>query len=412
MKTHLNILVVDDEQDMIDYIVDVVEDMNFEVLSLTDPTLFSSTFSPEIDILILDLFMPTIDGIELLRLIPNTNRHVAVIFMSGKNNDVLHSAEKLAIEQGIFVLNTLQKPFSPEQLEQVLHHYIPPENTQVKHKQENNLPTIAELELAIQNKELFMYYQPQINLANKRVVGVEALIRWRHPKKGFISPALFILLAEEEGPENLIAEITTFSAQAAIKQAGLWKKQGVSLRMSINMSPKVINDLNMPEKLSQYAIEANVDNADIMIEVTETAAISHLASYIDILTRIRMKGFGLSIDDFGTGYSSLQQLVQIPYTELKVDRSFVSNINNDTDNKIITEISILLAHKLGLHVVAEGIENETTWNILHDINCDEGQGYWMAKPMSAHKILAWKQQWDLLSHVANRCRKTNVEELM
>jgi len=386
----LKILVVDDEQDMIDYITDVVEDMSFDVYSLNDPTLFSATFSNDIDILILDLFMPNIDGIELLRLIPCVNQHVSVIFISGKNIDILHSAEKLAVEQGIQVLDALQKPFTPEELEQVLNNYSPQKGE--NYLGHNDLPTVEELRLAVKNKQLFMHYQPQVDLSSRTVIGVEALIRWLHPVKGIISPSIFIPIAEEEG---VIEEMTTFSAQTAIQQAGLWKQQGLTLRMSINMSPKVINDLNMPEKLAYYAAKAGVESSDIMIEVTETSVTSDRCCYIDILTRLRMKGFGVSIDDFGTGYSSLQQLVQIPFSELKVDQAFVSNIVNEPEKMIITEISILLAHKLGLHVVAEGIEDEATWNALRSIDCDEGQGYWVSKAMSAHEIITWKEQWEL-----------------
>jgi len=389
----LKTLVVDDEQDMLDYITDVIEDLDYDVISLSDSNLFSTIFSPEIDILILDLFMPGIDGIELLRLIPNVNQHVTVVFMSGKDTSILHSAEQLAIEQGISVLGTLQKPFSPEDLEQVLYQYIHPK--EAINEQKSDLPTLSDLKLAIKCNQFYMHYQPQVSLSTRCVVGVEALIRWQHPDKGLISPALFIPIAEED--EALIADITTFSAQAAIHQAGLWKQQGITLRMSINMSPKVINDLNMPERLAQYAIDAGVDNSNVMIEVTETAVTSNLGCYIEILTRLRMKGFGLSIDDFGTGYSSLQQLVKIPFSELKVDQIFVSNIDHNSENKIITEISILLAHKLGLNVVAEGIEDEATWNILREIDCDEGQGYWMAKPMPADEIVTWVKQWDLLT---------------
>jgi len=387
----INVLIVDDELGMLDYISDVVEDMDMDcdITSINDSMQFSSVFSPETDILILDLFMPGIDGIELLRLLPNVNPYVAVIFISGKDIGILHSAEKLALEQGISVLGVLEKPFSPDQLEETIKkHKRPPIcNTQSKQA----LPTKDELQAAIDNNDLYMVYQPQVNILDRSIIGVEALIRWNHHDKGAISPAVFIPFSEKVG---LISAITTFSAKAAIKQAGIWKKQGIKLRMSINMSPKIINDLNMPEKLAEYASEAEVDVSDIMIEVTETAVTPDVGCYIDILTRLRMKGFGLSIDDFGTGYSSLQQLLQISFTELKVDQSFVSNLKIDSDHRTITEISILLAHKLGMQVVAEGIEDEGVWNILHEMGCDEGQGYWMGRPMSADNFETWKIDWE------------------
>jgi EAL domain-containing protein (putative c-di-GMP-specific phosphodiesterase class I) len=179
----------------------------------------------------------------------------------------------------------------------------------------------------------------------------------------------------------------------AIKQQADWLKMGSDLRMSINMSPKNLDDLLLPEKLESLAIEMGASIKQIMIEVTETALMSDVVRYMDILTRLKMKGFNLSIDDFGTGYSSLQQLVRVPFNELKIDRAFIKNLSTDKECKTITEISIVLAHKLGMKVIAEGIEREAVWNILQQLGCDQGQGYFMAKPMLPQEILAWKESW-------------------
>ena len=195
-------------------------------------------------------------------------------------------------------------------------------------------------------------YQPQINMADRAVVGVEALIRWKHPTKGMIPPGYFIPIAEEN---DLIGAVTSFVVRAAIEQQGLWKVKGKNLRVSINMSPKILDDLDIPEKLASYANDAGADISKVMIEVTETAVMTNVAKYMDILARLKMKGFGLSIDDFGTGFSSLQQLVRVPFTELKVDQAFIRKLDTDKDCRTIAEISILLAHKLGMRVVAEGI---------------------------------------------------------
>jgi len=207
-----------------------------------------------------------------------------------------------------------------------------------------------------------------------------------------ISPALFIPLAENYGQ---ISDITTFVTKEAIRQLGVWKREGLKINMSVNISPAVLTDLELPEKLEILAEEMGTKNSDIVIEITETALTTDLAKFIDILTRLRIKGFNFSIDDFGTGYSSLQQLVRIPFNELKIDQAFIDKMESDEECRTIVEISILLAKKLNMNVIAEGVENKSTWEALDALGCDEGQGYWMAKPMAAVGINPdWIEQWN------------------
>lgn len=384
----MKLLVVDDEEDMADFVVNVAQSMNFEVLSTGDPSEFTNLLCDDHDIVVLDLFMPGIDGIELLRFLSDRRSQASIIFMSGKDKSVLQSAQQLALEQGLAVLGTLQKPFYMKELKDLLARYVPQAAPQSFHLHE--IPTVEELREAIDNEDLFVAYQPQLNVESREIIGVEALARWKHDSKGMISPATFIPLAEEN---NLISDITSFVTKVAIKQQGEWRKLGHNFGMSINMSPKILDDLDMPEKLERYAQDMGGDVRDITIEVTETAIMSNTARYMDILARLRMKGFKLSIDDFGTGYSSLQQLVRIPFTELKIDQSFVKHLDTNEECRTIAEISIILAHKLGIEVMAEGIEDEKIWNILKDLGCDGGQGYWMGRPMPPEEILTWADDW-------------------
>jgi EAL domain-containing protein (putative c-di-GMP-specific phosphodiesterase class I) len=384
------LFVIDDEVDFATFVVDVAEGLGFDVSGTSDPSEFTKRCSIDFDIIVLDLFMPVVDGIEVLRFLKANNSRASIIFMSGKDKGVLRSSQELAVEQGMAVLGVLQKPFRAKELEVLLSSYVPPSYTDSPLTFSAELPGINELRDAIENKHLFLAYQPQVNIADRKVVGVEALVRWHHPTKGMIPPSYFIPMAEKH---NLIMSITDYVSKAAICQQGEWRAKGINLRMSINISPQTLDDLDMPEKLTSYAAKMGVAPSDIIIEVTETALMSDIVRYIDILTRLRMKGFNLSIDDFGTGYSSLQQLVRVPFTELKIDLAFIQKLASDKDCKTISEISILLAHKLGMHVVAEGIENETVWNILKDLGCDQGQGYWMGKPMPADKIPSWMESW-------------------
>ncbi len=388
----LKLLVVDDETDFADYVSEVAKNMNFEVQSTDNPLMFADLYSTTIDIIILDLFMPRVDGIELLRFLYENKTSASIIFMSGKDRSVLHSAQKLAVEQGLDVLAVLQKPFRAEDLEQVLAEYIQDLNLPASDQEPDtdqpaaHMPAPAELRQAIEDKALFLSYQPQINLSSGEVTGVEALIRWQHPDKGKIPASYFIPLAEEN---DLISDVTTFATRTAIRQMAQWQDKGINLRMSINFSPKILDNLEMPGKLARYVAKIGTDISSITIEVTETALMADVAKYMDILARLRMKGFSLAIDDFGTGYSSLKQLVRAPFSKLKIDQLFVRKMDIDKECRTIVEISILLAHKLGMQVIAEGIENEKVYNILRELDCDEGQGYWIAKPMKADEIEAW-----------------------
>jgi len=380
-------LVVDDEIDFARYVADVAEDLGFEVTVTDKPSEFSLLYCNTIDVIVLDLFMPGTDGIELLRFLADKNSQASVVFISGKDRSVLHSAEVLATEQSISVLGTLQKPFRAEELEVILNKYI---KSPLKTAAIANLVSVEELEQAIKDEALFLVYQPQVSIRDRELMGVEALVRWKHPIKGMIPPDYFIPMAEENG---LITEITSFTTKAAICQQGIWKSQGNNLRMSINMSPKILDDLDLPEKLEACANHLGADVSKLMFEVTETALTSNVVRYMDILSRIRIKGFGLAIDDFGTGYSSLQQLIRVPFSELKIDKDFIQKVSTEKDCFTITKLSIMLAHELGMCAVAEGIETEEDWNILKQLGCDQAQGYWIARPMPPEELESWTKSW-------------------
>ncbi|MFT6908305.1 MAG: EAL domain-containing protein (putative c-di-GMP-specific phosphodiesterase class I)/ActR [Oleiphilaceae bacterium] len=384
-----SVFVVDDEVDFVTFVVNVAKSLGFNVKSSSDPSELIKSRLIDFDIIVLDLFMPTFDGIELLRFLADNRSRASIILMSGKDKSVLRSAQELAVERGMTVLGVLQKPFRAHELASLLSGYVNPLDS-------NNIvgisehPDLEELRKAINNEQLYLVFQPQINIMSRKVVGVEALVRWEHPLKGMIPPSYFIPLAEKH---NLISSITEYVTKTAIQQLAEWHRQGFKLRLSINISPQTLVDFDMPEKLETYVVKMGLETSDVVIEVTETALMLDIISYIDILTRFRMKGFCLSIDDFGTGYSSLQQLVRVPFTELKIDLAFIQKLAVDRECKTIAEISILLAHKLNMTVVAEGIEDETTWNILKELGCDEGQGYWMGMPMIASKIPKWIVNW-------------------
>lgn len=384
----LKLLVVDDDAAFAKIIENIAVGVGMDVILTDDSREFASLYTDDLDIVVLDVFMPEIDGIELLRFLSSKNAQASIVLMSGGDKGILHSVQELAIERNLTVLGALQKPFSVNDLEDVFAKHISRSQPNVSNLAP--MPTMADLQRAIEHGELFVDYQPQVTMEDASVVGVEALVRWRHPTMGVIPPNLFIPMAEEG---DLIEAISMIVSKIAINQQSQWRQAGLDLCMSINISPKNLSDLDLPEKMMDCALENGGQIDRIMFELTETALLSDVTGSIDVLSRLRMKNFKLSIDDFGTGYSSLQQLVRVPFTELKIDQSFVQKIVSDEECKTIAEISILLAHKLEMNVVAEGVEHEEEWETLKEMGCDIGQGYWVGRPMPADDLTAWIADW-------------------
>ena len=255
---------------------------------------------------------------------------------------------------------------------------------------EENLSLISEIKTAVEQNQLSLYVQPKIDFITGKLLAVEALVRWNHPERGLIYPDTFIPFAEQTGH---ISKISYWMLSEAAKYAALWQKQGLNVALAVNLSARDLIDIELPSKLkdilAKHALLAN----SLSLEITESSIMDDPARALDTVERIAKMGIQLSIDDFGTGYSSLSYLKRLPVSELKIDKSFVMNIEHDQDDVTIVKSTIELGHNLGLKVVAEGIENKNTWNILKAMGCDYGQGYFMAKPMPANKLLDWAEQW-------------------
>ena len=242
------------------------------------------------------------------------------------------------------------------------------------------------MEEAIKKQHIVPFFQPKVDLHTREVIGVESLARWIHPEKGIVPPDQFIALSEKE---NLIHDLTFLMLDKSLKQCAQWLKSGKRLYVAVNMSPQVLTDLNFPDWLFAEIRKYELDPSQIIIEVTESSIFNELNDSLDILTRLRLKGFKLSIDDYGTGYSSMKQLKSVPFTELKIDQSFVEDADTDSDACIICKSTIELGHKLNMSVIAEGIETESVFNLLKESGCNEGQGYFIAKPMAAIDFDRW-----------------------
>lgn len=248
------------------------------------------------------------------------------------------------------------------------------------------LALMGELRHAIDHGQLFLHYQPKIDLRTGRVAGVEALVRWQHPEYGFIPPDDFIAPAERTG---LIKPLTLWVLHTALRQCRAWHQVEFPISMSVNLSARNLQDPEFSDQIAGLLENSGVAPTDLELEITESAIMSGPGHAMGILTRLRQMGIGLSIDDFGTGYSSLGHLKKLPVDEIKIDKSFVKDMVMDGDDAVIVRSTIDLAHHLGLKVVAEGVESREIFERLVELGCDAAQGYYMSRPLPADELAHW-----------------------
>lgn len=377
MQTDGNrLLVVDDQPDILDFVGQVAEAVGFQVRLANDAREFREAL-PEFrpTLVILDLQMPRTDGIELIRELGNLGTTASILISSGMDQRVLASAEQLGVAHGLKMAGILQKPIMLADLEAVL----------AQHLQAPRVPTEEELRRAIDRAQLLVHYQPKCTLREGRwqVVSVEGLVRWQHPEFGLVYPDAFISLAEQTG---LIAALTDFVLQEGIQQLASWRAEGIELDLAVNLSPRLVRELDFPDRLSDLMRGQSLENSRLTLEITETAALEDPARTRDILTRLRIKDFGLSLDDFGTGYSSLTQLYRMPFNELKVDKSLGLELHQSREARTIVRSLVDLAHNLGLKVCTEGVETAAALQFLEVAGSDYVQGYYLGRPMAAASI--------------------------
>lgn len=346
--------------------------------------------SRPVDIVISDLDMPGMDGMAFVRNLGESGISVSIILASALDRKLLASIQTMSEAYGINLLGVLEKPISAEKLLPLIaRHRALPGGPQHPTGPVFSLEEILE---GLKNDEFVPFYQPKIEMATRKVSGAESLARWRHPQHGLVAPYAFIPTLEDKG---VIDGLTDIMVRKTVAFRNTWAASAIGGSVSINLSIKSLADVQTADRLIGFVRSHNVDPRDVVMEVTESALTTEVGHMLENLARLRMKGFGLSIDDYGTGYSSMQQLVRIAFTELKIDQSFVANASREDSARVILEASLSMAKKLDISAVAEGVETQADWDMLHQLDCSIVQGYFIARPMAGEEYLTWVREWNL-----------------
>ena len=327
----------------------VAEQLGFEVRTTGEADKFISLnrdFNPTV--VILDLHMPQADGIEVLRRLADDKCRAGILVVSGADSRVLGSAERLGANRGLNMLGAMQKPVQLQELRGKLGD--------AKLAQRKFTP--ADLEQAIAKEQLLVLFLPKVAVHDNggwSVEGSEALVRWDHPELGILMPDEFIPMAEDTG---LIKPLTGFVLNETIEQLRRWHDLGLDLNVAVNVAAQLLEDLEFPDQVSKVLAQHDVESSKLILEITESAAMGDRQTSMDVLTRLRLKGIELASDDFGTGYSSLRQLFYMPFSELKIDASFVLEVAESNDARTMVETMVTLAHNLGMSACCEGVETQ------------------------------------------------------
>lgn len=372
------VLIIDDDPDISALLKDIAESAGFGsyITNNIEEAKNYAQSSPAA-LIILDLGIPSHDGIEFLRSFSEIKCKIPIVIVSGHDEKIRSTACNLGLSYHLTMLGHYPKPLPVQLLITILENI----------KGSAITPNTDTLKQAIEKQAFILHYQPMICLKTNKIVNLETLVRWTVNAEKIIFPDQFIPLAESSG---LIQPLTRLIVEMAFQQYSRYLNHwGISL--SINLSANNLNDLNLADEIIALANQYTVNPNQICFEVTETAVMSQPQIAMDILTRLRLKGFKISLDDFGTGYSSLIELHRLPFSEMKIDKSFIMNLNKDAQARKITKSIIELAHSLELNVVAEGVENKEAFEHLKILNCDIAQGYFISKPLPAETLLQWLQ---------------------
>ncbi|ATE70038.1 hypothetical protein CNO08_00765 [Lysobacter capsici] len=345
------------------------------------------------DVVMVDLDMPGMDGIEFIDHLAQRHLARAVLVVSALDAALLHTVQTMARACGLRVLDAVAKPLTKAKLATALGS-LRETTADVEEDSPGEITTEA-VRAALAGGDIVPWFQPQVELSNGRVIGVEALARWRRGDGRVILPQHFVPVLERD---HLLDELTERMLAQACRWKRDWDRAGLRLKLSVNVSASTLDDTGAADRYQRIVREAGVDPAEIVLELTESSLMADAARGLAVLARLRLKGFGLSIDDFGTGWSSLSQLSQVPFTELKIDQEFVAGASQQPRKRAVVEASLDLARKLGLDAVAEGVETIEDWQMLAELGCTTAQGRLIGDAVPGEELPAMLSRWRRPEH--------------
>ncbi len=388
----LSVLVVDDQQHVRRFIKDQLS--AFGVVHIEEASsgraALQTVTQPGVafDLILCDLQMPDMDGIETIRTMASMGLRSAVAILSVEDERLIESAGLLAKLGGLRLVGEIAKPLTADKLEPVLQR-----TTATELLAETEAPVVTEKELisALDAKALEIHYQPKINMRSGACVGVEAMPRWTHLSHGLLTTADILPVAERS--KELLMRLTTLTLSEVMAACGRWQSSGHELGVSINLSPRVLEQLDLPEFVEQVALEHRVPPARITIEVSEHTLGKDLATMVDIAARLRIKGFGLSLDEFTGTQSGVTEILKLPFNELKLSSDCVVGCSESKEKRAIAQAGLSLAQNLRLTTVATGIRHRPDWDLLNELGCTVAQGNFVAHPMPESGLGIWVTQW-------------------
>jgi len=393
---------LDDDEQIGAIVKTVAERAGFEAHTVTSPDPFREKLSVSTpDVIVLDLQMPQMDGVQTLRHLAELEIKAAIVLVTGMDERTISAAEQYGRTRGLNVVAAIQKPFTPEELLDAL----------LAAKAKSRPLDADELKKAMELNQLVAHYQPTIQRfadGTWDICAMEALLRWNHPERGLLTPDAFIEMGESHG---LGTQITDFVIAQGVEQMCGWRARKLDLGLRINVSASLITDIDFPDRLSAVLAANQIDANSLTLEITEVGTLDQEADTLDILTRLRLKGVHLAIDDFGIGYSSLTQLVRMPFNEMKIDKSLVMRIPTANEARITVEALVGLAHKLKLSVCAEGVETQETLDFLDRIACDAAQGFLISPPVEGRKVPEIVRRWNNRSSNSQRTPRFSADSV-
>jgi EAL domain-containing protein (putative c-di-GMP-specific phosphodiesterase class I) len=341
-----------------------------------------------VDVAIIDLALGGMDGLELLRAIAALESRVALIVVGAQPASVLFSVESLAQAHGVELLGTVAKPVTSAKLKSVLDNFQP--LARPRPAPASPSFSFAEVGVGLQQRQFEPFFQPKIELATGQVKGLETFARWRHPEHGVLGPGAFFEALEQN---NRVDFLDWTMIELSAERCRQYHDAGIPISISLNLAPETLAHPNFIRQVSSCVKRHGVLPDYLTFEMTESSILKFDADFIERLVRLRMMGFGLAIDDYGTGRSNLQLLARIPFSELKIDRSFVDGASKKRPLGTVLKSCLGLAHSLDRMSVAVGVETRQDWDFLQGLGCTYAQGYHIANPMEASAFSGWLEDW-------------------